>query len=63
MLVISLKKGEKFYIGEDVTVTVVDLKSGKARLGIEAPDDCRIMRDALLREEEDDGYYDDYDYD
>lgn len=49
MLVISQKKGEKIHIGRDITITVVELKSGKVRLGIEAPSSCRIIRDSLLR--------------
>ena len=47
MLVISQKKGEKLHIGRDITVTVVDIKSNKVRLGIEAPSELTILRDQL----------------
>lgn len=57
MLVISQKKGEKFHIGRDITVTVLEIRPGKVRIGIDAPDDMEIMRDSLLREQQE------YDYD
>lgn len=47
MLVISQKKGEKLHIGRDITVTVVDIKANKVRLGIEAPSELTILRDQL----------------
>lgn len=47
MLVISQKKGEKLHIGRDITVTVVDIKANKVRLGIEAPNELTILRDQL----------------
>ena len=43
MLVISQKKGEKLHIGRDITVTVVDIKANKVRLGIEAPSELTIF--------------------
>jgi carbon storage regulator len=48
MLVLSRKFGEKIQIGEDITVTVVDIDRGKIRLGIEAPRDVPIFRQELL---------------
>ena len=60
MLVISRRKDEKVRIGKDIYVTVVEIRSGQVRLGIEAPDDCRIVRDG--RDHEDD-FLVDYDQD
>jgi len=48
MLVLSRKLGEKIQIGEDITITVVDIDRGKIRLGIEAPRDVPIFRQELL---------------
>lgn len=42
MLVISQTKGAKIQLGRDITITILDLKSGKVRLGIEAPKDVKI---------------------
>lgn len=48
MLVLSRKLGEKILVGDDITITVVDIQPGKIRLGIEAPDDTPIMRSELI---------------
>jgi len=37
MLVLSRKLGEKICIGENISITVVDIDRGKIRLGIDAP--------------------------
>lgn len=44
MLVISRKKGESLQIGRDVTIHILDLKSGRVRIGIEAPQGLEIVR-------------------
>ena len=48
MLVLSRKTGERIQIGNDVKITVVAVKGKRVRLGIEAPDHCRIVRDEVL---------------
>lgn len=48
MLVLSRKYGEKIRIGDDITITVVDIDRNKVRLGIEAPRDVPIYRTELL---------------
>ncbi len=48
MLVLSRKLGEKIIIGDNITITVVDIDRGKIRLGIEAPRDVPIFRQELL---------------
>ncbi len=48
MLVLTRKIGEKLQIGGDITVTLVDLKNGRAKLTIEAPRERRILRGELL---------------
>jgi carbon storage regulator len=44
MLVITRKAGERICIGDDVTVTVLDVAGSSVRLGIEAPGDVRVFR-------------------
>ncbi|SPT71065.1 Carbon storage regulator homolog [Anaerobiospirillum thomasii] len=44
MLVISQKKGQKLRIGGDITVTIIDAKQGKVKLGIEAPASISVER-------------------
>lgn len=45
MLIISRKKGEQLHIGRDITIKILDVRSGKVRIGIDAPAECRVSRD------------------
>lgn len=47
MLVLSRKVGEKIFIGEKISVTIVRVAQGIVRIGIEAPDDLPILREEL----------------
>ncbi len=47
MLVLTRRIGEKLVIGENVTVTVVGVKSNQVRLGIEAPADIPVNREEI----------------
>ena len=44
MLVLSRRKDESFLIGDDVEITVVDIRGKKVRIGINAPTDIKIYR-------------------
>ncbi len=52
MLVISQKKGDKLHIGRDITISIIDLRSNKVRLGIEAPAKYTVLRDSLFLQEQ-----------
>ena len=54
MLVISQKKGDKLHIGRDITISIIDLRSNKVRLGIEAPAKYTVLRDSLFLQEQED---------
>ena len=47
MLVLSRKVGEKIFIGETITVTVVRVAQGVVRIGVEAPEDLPIVREEI----------------
>jgi len=47
MLVLSRKSSESIYIGEDVTITVVEIKGNRVKLGIEAPPQVDIVREEI----------------
>lgn len=50
-LVLSRYPGEKIVIGDgEIIVTVVEVRGGKVRLGVEAPQQISIMREELLDE-------------
>ncbi len=48
MLVITRKNGEGLRIGETVKVTVVETARDRVKIGIEAPEDVRIIREELF---------------
>ena len=56
MLVLSRQRDETIMIGDDVEITVVDIRGDKVRLGINAPRHIQVHRkevyDAIKRENE-----------
>ncbi len=48
MLVLSRKAGEKIFIGDRISVTVVRIAPGVVRLGVEAPAEYNIVRQELV---------------
>ena len=48
MLVLSRKPNEGIYIGNDIKVTVVEVKGNQVKIGITAPRDVRIYREEIL---------------
>jgi len=49
MLVLSRKLNEKIKIGDDITITVVELFPDRVRLGVTAPEHVRVLRNELLK--------------
>ena len=47
MLVLSRKRNETIIIDGDIRIVVVDIRGNQVRLGIEAPDSVRIVRQEL----------------
>ncbi len=56
MLVLSRTRDETIMIGDDIQITVVDVRGDKVRLGITAPTHIPVHRkevyDAILREKQ-----------
>ena len=54
MLVLSRHRDESITIGDDIVITIVDIRGDKVRLGIEAPSDIPVHRqevyEAIQRE-------------
>lgn len=44
MLVVTRKKGERILIGEDIVITVLDVRGDAVRVGVDAPSGIRIQR-------------------
>lgn len=49
MLVITRKQGEKFVIGDNIIITIVEVDRGRVRIAIEAPG-LPIYREEILPE-------------
>ncbi len=60
MLVLSRHRDESIMIGDDVVITIVDIRGDKVRLGIEAPQDIPVHRqevyEAIKRENQKAGH-------
>jgi carbon storage regulator len=54
MLVLSRHRDESIMIGDDIVITIVDIRGDKVRLGIEAPQHVPVHRqevyEAIQRE-------------
>jgi len=44
MLVLSRKTGESVVVGDDITITVLEIKGERIKLGIDAPAAITIIR-------------------
>jgi carbon storage regulator len=48
MLVLTRRCNEKILIGDDITVTVLDVQGGQVRLGFIAPKEVAIRRQEIV---------------
>jgi carbon storage regulator len=44
MLVLSRQRDESIMIGDDIEITIVDIRGGKVRIGINAPKSVSVHR-------------------
>lgn len=60
MLVLSRHRDESIMIGDDIVITIVDIRGDKVRLGIRAPQNIAVHRqevyDAIQRENKKNGF-------
>lgn len=49
MLVLSRKRNEEIVIGEDIVITVINIRYDKVRLGIECPINVPVHREEVYR--------------
>ncbi|MDR0301795.1 MAG: carbon storage regulator CsrA [Treponema sp.] len=48
MLILSRKINEKIIIGDDITVSVIEIRGDQVRLGIEAPKKVKVFRQEVF---------------
>jgi len=47
MLILTRRVDERIFIGEDITLCVLDIEGNRVRLGLEAPKDIAILREEV----------------
>jgi carbon storage regulator len=56
MLILSRKTNEKIMIGEDISISIIDIRGDQVRLGVDAPKTVKVYRkevfDAIKTENE-----------
>jgi carbon storage regulator len=50
MLVLSRGKHQVITIGDDIRITVVEIRNGHVKIGVDAPRDLRVVRAELMEE-------------
>lgn len=49
MLILTRKAGEKLLIGDDIEITILNVRGGQVKLGINAPKDVAVHREEIYR--------------
>lgn len=49
MLILTRKIGQSFQIGDNIKITVTELSGDKVKIGIEAPQEFRVLREELCK--------------
>jgi len=48
MLILSRKIDEKIKIGEDITITLIDVHGDQVKIGVEAPKSVKVFRQEVF---------------
>lgn len=59
MLILTRRVGETLMVGDDVTVTVLGVKSNQVRIGVNAPRDVAVHREEIYQRIQDEKSTDD----
>ncbi len=48
MLILSRKLDQKIRIGDDITLTIIDIKGDQVKIGVEAPNSIKVYRQEVF---------------
>ena len=48
MLILSRKVDEKIVIGNEITITIIDIKGDQVKIGVDAPRDVKVFRQEVF---------------
>lgn len=48
MLILSRKTDQQIKIGENITITIIDIKGDQVKIGVEAPRDVKVFRQEVF---------------
>ncbi len=48
MLILSRKVDEKIKIGDDITITIIDIDNQQVKIGVEAPKSVKVFRQEVF---------------
>jgi carbon storage regulator len=51
MLILTRKQGESITIGDDIRITILDVKGKYVRVGVEAPRELAVHRQEIVPED------------
>ncbi|MDR2448229.1 MAG: carbon storage regulator CsrA [Treponema sp.] len=50
MLILSRKINEKIIIGDDIAISIIEIKGDQIRIGVDAPRSVKVFRQEVLAE-------------
>ncbi len=50
MLVLTRRPGESIVVGQDIVITVIEIKGGQVRIGIDAPREIDVYREEIYEQ-------------
>ncbi len=48
MLILTRKTEQQIKIGEDITLTIIDIKGDQVKIGVEAPQNVKVFRQEVF---------------
>ena len=50
MLILSRKTNQKILIGDDIEITIIDIRGDQVKIGVDAPPSVKVFREEIYQE-------------